>query len=176
MSELATLARPYAEAAFKRAKETNTVGQWSDSLAFLSAVVKDNEIAAVIQNPKIPKDKLTGLLLDICQGKLDVEGENFVKTLIQYQRLSLAPAIAGLFEEQKALYEGYVVVQVSSAFPFTDEEQGNFASNLEKTLNKKVHMNVQVDQSLLGGVLVRAGDRVYDGSVRGQLQQLAKRL
>lgn len=176
MSELATLARPYAEAAFKRAKETNTLSQWSESLAFLAAVVEDKAISAIVDNPEIAKDRLTALMLDICQGHLDKESENFLKTLIQYHRLALAPAIAGMYEQYKAEYEGYVAVEVTSAFAFSQEEQKKFAATLEKTLNKKVHMAVTVDKSLLGGVLVRAGDRVFDGSIRGQLQQLAKRL
>ncbi len=176
MSEQATLARPYAEAAFKRAKETASMQNWSDSLTFLAAVISDKEISAVVDNPKVAKERLLSLMLDICQGHLDSEGENFLKTLIQYHRLSLSSAILTLFEQYKAEYEGYVDVQVTSAFSFSQEEHKKFTSTLENTLNKKVRMNVAVDKSLLGGVLVRAGDRVFDGSIRGRLQQLAKRL
>lgn len=176
MSELATLARPYAAAVFKRSFETGTTEKWSKSLAFVSAVLNDNEISAAVANPKVSKERLSALMLDICQGQVDEEGANFLKLLVQNNRLTLAPTIAELFEAYKAESEGYVDVEVSTAYAFSKEEKQSFTSTLEKTLSKKVHMNVTVDKSLIGGVLVRAGDRVIDGSIRGQLQQLAKRL
>lgn len=176
MSELATLARPYATAVFKRAKESDKLETWSNFLAFLSKVISDKSIAVILDNPKVAKDRLSALLQDICQGQTDAEGENFLKLLVQNGRLSLASAIAAQFEQLKAGYEGYVDVEVLTAFAFSQEEQNKFSSTLEKNLNKKVHINVTVDKSLIGGVLVRAGDRVIDGSIKGQLQQLAKRL
>jgi F-type H+-transporting ATPase subunit delta len=176
MSELATMARPYATAAFKRAKETTGAAKWSEQLAFMSAVISSKEMSALVNNPKVKKDKLAGLLLDIGQGQLDNEGSNFLKTLLQNNRLALLPDIARQFEELKAEDEGYIEVEVLAAFAFTKEAEKKFAVTLEKTLNKKVHMNVAVDTSLIGGVLVRAGDRVIDGSIRGQLQNLRKAL
>ncbi|MFZ2405418.1 MAG: F0F1 ATP synthase subunit delta [Methylobacter sp.] len=176
MSELATLARPYAAAVFKRSKETGTTEQWSKSLAFMSAVLKDKEISVVVDNPKVSKERLSTLMLDICQEQVDEEGANFLKLLVQNNRLTLAPTISELFEAYKAESEGYVDVEVATAYAFSKEEKQRFTSTLEKTLSKKVHMNVTVDKSLIGGVVVRAGDRVIDGSIKGQLQQLAKRL
>lgn len=176
MSELATLARPYAAAVFKRSNETGTTEKWSKSLAFMSTVLNDKEISAIVANPKVTKERLSALMLDICQGQVDEEGANFLKLLVQNNRLTLAPTIAVLFEALKAESEGYVDVEVATAFAFSKEEKQSFTSTLEKTLSKKVHMNVTVDKSLIGGVLVRAGDRVIDGSIKGQLQQLAKRL
>lgn len=176
MSELATLARPYAAAVFKRSLETGTTEKWSKSLAFISVVLNDKEISAAVNNPKVSKERLSALILDICQGQVDEEGANFLKLLVQNNRLTLAPTIAGLFEALKAESEGYVDVEVATAYAFSKEEKQSFTSTLEKTLSKKVHMNVTVDKSLIGGVLVRAGDRVIDGSVKGQFQQLAKRL
>lgn len=176
MSELATLARPYASAVFKRAKETAAASKWSEQLAFLSTVMGSKEMSTLVGNPKVNKDKLTTLLLDISNGNIDNECVNFLKLLVQNNRLALLPDIAKLFEEQKAEDEGYIAVQVLTAFAFTKEAQQKFAATLEKTLSKKVHMNVTLDKSLIGGVLVRAGDRVIDGSVRGQLQNLQKAL
>ncbi|MDD5413063.1 MAG: F0F1 ATP synthase subunit delta [Methylobacter sp.] len=176
MSELATLARPYASAVFKRAKETDSTEKWSKSLAFMSAVLSDKEISVLVENPKVSNERLSALMLDICQDQVDEEGANFLKLLVQNNRLTLISAIAKIFEEYKAESEGYVDVEVTTAYAFSKEEKQNFTSTLEKTLSKKVHMNVTVDKSLIGGVLVRAGDRVIDGSIRGQLQQLAKRL
>lgn len=176
MSELATLARPYASAVFKRAKETTSAAKWSESLAFLSAVISSKEISELVDNPKVKKGRLTELLLDVSKGQIDNEGVNFLQLLVQNNRLALLPDIARLFEEQKAEDEGYIAVEVLTAFAFTKESQQKFAATLEKTLSKKVHMNVALDKSLIGGVLVRAGDQVIDGSVRGQLQNLQKAL
>ncbi|NOU22343.1 MAG: F0F1 ATP synthase subunit delta [Methyloglobulus sp.] len=176
MSELATLARPYSSAVFKRAKETASAARWSEQLAFLSAVMNSKEMSALVDNPKVKKDRLTDMLLDVGKGHIDNEGVNFLKLLVQNNRLALLPDIAKLFEEQKAEDEGYIAVEVLTAFAFTKEAQQKFAATLEKTLSKKVHMNVTLDKSLIGGVLVRAGDRVIDGSVRGQLQNLQKAL
>lgn len=176
MSELATLARPYAAAVFKRAKETHATAKWSQSLAFISAVLNNENISAVVDNPKVSRQGLSSLMLDICQGQVDKEGENFLKLLVHNNRLSLLPYIAKLFEAYKAEDEGYVEVQVFTAYAFTKEAKQEFTATLEKTLGKKIHMNVTVDKSLIGGVLVRAGDRVIDSSIRGQLQHMQKAL
>jgi F-type H+-transporting ATPase subunit delta len=115
-------------------------------------------------------------MLDICQGYINDENENFLKLLIHNNRLNLLTAIAKLFEAYKAEDEGYIDVEVISAYSLSKEAKHDLTTTLEKTLGKKTHMNVTVDKSLIGGVLVRAGDKVIDGSIRGRLQQLAKRL
>ncbi|MGR9072141.1 MAG: F0F1 ATP synthase subunit delta [Gammaproteobacteria bacterium] len=176
MTELATLARPYAEAAFKRAKETGSSAKWSEMLAFLAAVARDSGISSIANNPKISKDRFLQLLLDIGGKRIDAEGVNFVKLLVKNGRISLLPLISGLFEERKAEDEGYVDVSVATAFALTKEEEQKLAASLKKMLKKTVNLNVEVDQSLIGGVLIRAGDRVIDGSIKGRIQQLAKRL
>lgn len=176
MSELATLARPYASAVFKRAKETAATAKWSEILTFLSAVMENKEMFALAKNPKVRKDGLKALFLEISHGHIDNEGANFLKLLLQNNRLPLLLEITKIFEELKAEDEGYIEAEVLTAFPFSKEAQKQFTATLEKTLNKKVHMKVSVDKSLIGGVLVRAGDRVIDGSIKGQLQHLQKAL
>ncbi len=176
MSELATLARPYAAAVFKRAKETHTTAKWSQSLAFMSAVLKNEDISVVVDNPKVNRQGLSALILDICQGHVNEENENFLKVLVHNSRLKLLPYIAKLFEAYKAEDEGYVEVEAHTAYAFSKEEKQQLTATLEKTLGKKIHMNVTVDKSLIGGVLVRAGDRVIDGSIKGRLQNMQKAL
>jgi len=176
MSELSTLARPYAEAVFKRALETKSTSVWSDTLAFLSAVMQDQEMAIIIANPKVEQEQLTQLLLDICQEQIQKEGVNLVKILIENDRVLLAPQISELYESFKAEHEGYLDVEVTSAYALTKEEQKKFATILEKKLDKKVHITASVDKGLIGGFLAKAGDKVIDGSIKGQLQQLAKKL
>ncbi len=176
MSELSTLARPYAEAVFKRALESKSVSEWSDELAFLALVMQDKEMTAIIANPKVSQEQLTALLLDICQDQLKQEGVNFLKLLIENDRLILAPQISALYESFKAEHEGYVDVEVISAYALSKEEQKKFATTLEKKLDKKVHITTSIDKTLIGGFLAKAGDKVIDGSIKGQLQQLAKKL
>jgi len=176
MSELATLARPYAEAAFKRAKETGNSQEWSDALAFLSVAIQDTDLSAIINNPKVSEDRLVQLMQEICQDQVKGEGLNLLKLLIENSRLYLAPQIAELFESYKAEDEGYVDVDVVTAYALTKAEEQSFASSLKKKLNKDVNIHASVDNSLIGGFLVKAGDSVIDGSISGQLQQLAKRI
>ena len=176
MSELSTLARPYAEAIFKRALENNSAAEWSDMLAFLSLVIQDTEMSVVIANPKVSQEQLTQLLSDICQDQVKGEGINLLKLLVQNDRIMLTPQISALYESFKAEHEGYVDVEVISAYALSKEEQNKFAVTLEKKLDKKVHITTSIDKSLIGGFLAKAGDKVIDGSIKGQLQQLAKKL
>jgi len=176
MTELATLARPYAEAAFKRAKETGSTGEWADSLQLLAVVVQDADMAAIVNNPRIASDRILQLLLDICQDQISDEVKNLLKLLMQNGKLKLLPNISALYEEYKANDEGYVNVDLYSAYALTKAEQNKYVAMLEKQLNKKVNATVTVDKSLIGGILAKAGDKVLDGSVSGQLHQLAKRL
>ncbi len=176
MNEIATLARPYAVAVFKRAKETNSSKKWSKNLSFLAAVLNDNAIFGMINDPKVGRARLLTLLLDICADQLDQEGSNLLKLLIENNRLNLIPFIVELFETYKAEDEGFIDIDVTTAYAFTKESKQHFNEVLEKKFGKKVNMKIVVDSSLIGGVLVRAGDQVIDGSIRGQLQQLAQRL
>jgi len=176
MSELSTLARPYAEAVFKIAVESKSASDWSEMLGFLSAVMQDKEMLAIVANPKVSQEQLTTLILDICQDQLKEQGINFVKLLVQNDRLILAPQISELFEAYKAEHEGYVDVEITSAYALTKDEQKKFVSTLKKQLGKDVQITTSIDKSLIGGFIAKAGDKVIDGSVKGQLQQLAKKL
>ncbi len=176
MSELATLARPYAEAVFKRAKETESLAEWSDNLEFLAIAMTDQELAAAADNPRVEQARFSDLLLDICKGQLSKEGENFVRLLIENGRLSLVSHIREIFEAYRAEDEGYIEANVKSAFPLSKASQDALAKTLEKHLNREVHLHVEEDKSLIGGVLVRAGNTVIDASVSGQLQKLSKKL
>ena len=174
MTDLATLARPYAEAVFKIAKRSNSTAKWSDMLAFLSVVASDSGIVEITSNPKVSQASLQQLLLDISEGQLNQAGRNLLKLLVANGRVTLLPEIAGLYEQSRAEDEGYVDVDVKTAFNFTKVEEKNLAATLEKKLNKSVHMSVQTDKSLIAGFWAKAGDTVIDGSLKGQIQQLAK--
>ncbi len=176
MSELTTLARPYAEAAFKRALESGKLEQWSKMLAFLATALADPELAALARDPRIGKEKFLEILLDIGKGWLDAEGENFVKLLVHNGRITLAPQIHDLFERYRAEHEGVVDVEVRTAYPLEADDRDKLTQALKKALGRKVRLQVAEDRDLIGGVVIRAGDKVIDGSVRGRLERLAKRL
>ncbi len=176
MSELATLARPYAEAVFDSAQDSKTTEEWSEMLAFLAVVMSDERMTGLSNNPKVSQEQLTTLMQDICGKQLNPQGTNLLKLLIENRRLTLLPEISRLFEESKADAEGYVGVSVKTAFELTKAEAKKLAEVLEIKLNKKVHLEMTIDKSLIGGFLVQAGDTVIDGSIKGHLQQLANRL
>lgn len=176
MAELSTLARPYAEAAFKRAKETGASQTWSDALAFLSLVIQDEALSVIIKNPRVGKQHRTDLIMSISQDQIPDEAKNLLKVLIENDKLLLLPQISLMFEQYKADDEGYVNVDLFSAYSLTKAEQGKYVAMLEKLLKKRVNAAVSIDKSLIGGILAKAGDKVIDGSIKGQLHQLAKRL
>ena len=138
MAELSTLARPYAEAAFKRAKETNSVHDWSEILQFLSAIAKDSDLLAIINNPRVSKDRIMELLLSITSDQVHDEGRNLLRLLVANGKLALLPTISTLFEEHKADDEGYVNVELFSAYALSKAEQSQYSAMLEKQLQKRL--------------------------------------
>jgi F-type H+-transporting ATPase subunit delta len=176
MTELATLARPYAEAAFMCAKQSANTGEWSDSLSFLAAAMQTPELIAIVENPRVSRVRISDLLLDISQDHVTGAAKNLLKLLVENDKLKLLSTISAMFEQHKAEDEGYVNVDLVSAYSLTKSEQGKYVAMLEKLLNKKVNANVTIDKSLIGGIVAKAGDKVIDGSISGQLNQLAKRL
>lgn len=176
MDETTTLARPYAVAVFKRAKESDAIEKWASELAFLSAVMADSGMRQAAANPKVRREAFVQSFVGLCEGYLDAEAQNFARLLIQNHRLELVGDIARLFEEYRAEDEGYVNVDVASAYDLTAEEQQKLAGTLDAALGRKARLKVTVDRELIGGVYIRAGDRVIDASVRGQVERLAKSL
>ena len=176
MAELAALARPYAEAVFLIADEKGRIDQWSDMLEFLKQVTSDELLKKISDNPKVSKQALEGAMLDICEGQIDEEGLNLVKLLIKNDRLQLASEIAEQFEIRKAEKCGLLDVLVTSAYPMSDNDKDVLQKSLSESFGKKVKISVEEDSSLIGGIVIRAGDKVIDGSLSGQIQQLAKQL
>ena len=176
MAELAALARPYAEAVFLLAEEKGQVDQWSDMLGFLKQVTSDELLKKIADNPKISKGALQGAMADICQGQMDDNGLNLIKLLIKNNRLQLAGEIAEQYEVKKAEKGGIIDVKVTSAFPMSDSDKEELSKSLSGSFGKQVKISVEEDSSLIGGMIIRAGDKVIDGSLSGQIQQLANKL
>ncbi|MDX2424808.1 MAG: F0F1 ATP synthase subunit delta [Cycloclasticus sp.] len=176
MAELAALARPYAEAVFLMANEKDQLDHWSEMLDFLQQVTSDELLKKVSDNPKVSKKQLQGAMMDICQDHMDADGLNLIKLLIQNNRLQLAGEIFKQYETKKDQKCGSLDVSIISAFPMSDEEQVALTTSLSASFSKQVKISVEEDSSLIGGMIIRAGDKVIDGSLSGQIQQLAKQL
>jgi F-type H+-transporting ATPase subunit delta len=174
--EVTTIARPYAEAVFARAREREEVGTWGAALATLSVIADDPHMAEQIANPNVSRERLCEAILEIAGEGLSSEARNLVSLLAANNRLSTLSEISRLFNELETRHQGVRQVQVLSAFDLDEGAQKELAAVLAKRLRAQVEMTVQADPSLIGGVVVRAGDLVIDGSVRGKLHKLANEL
>jgi len=173
MADKSTIARPYAKAAFEEARDRKRLGPWSDVLRTAAAVIGDPRVAALLGNPRVTPGELATLVIEVAGAQLDEEGRNFVRTLADYRRLALLPEISALFDELKAEAEGVVDVTVTSAAPLDDSQRGNLTAALEKRLGRSVRLQCATDPALIGGAVLRAGDLVIDGSLRGRLERIA---
>lgn len=173
MAEISTIARPYAVAAFKLAKEQNALAKWSEMLGFASAVVNDAQMNAYIQDPKVVSSDLEAAFLKVSGDKLNENGQNLIKVLVEYGRLSILPAITQAFEALKALDEGTLEAQIIAAVKPSAAEVKDLVTRLEAKFGKKIEASVSVDPEIIGGIKIIVGDTVIDASVKGQLQNLA---
>ena len=171
-----TIARPYAEAVFARAVETDKLDLWSDILDLLATASKDPALSGLIASPKLDKAQMTELMLDIGGARLSDEGQNLVRMLVANGRLSTLPEIASHFEVRKAEHQGLLEVQVKSAFPMQPAQEQQLAEALKRKLGREIRITSEEDPGLIGGFRLRAGDMVIDASVSGQLSQLANEL
>ncbi|WP_127478750.1 F0F1 ATP synthase subunit delta [Sulfurivermis fontis] len=176
MAEITTIARPYAQAVFDTAKEQGKLKDWSEMLQLAAAVVSHPEVAAVVDSPSLDKAQRGQLIIDICGDKLDDGGKNLLRVLAENGRLSLLPEIAALYEVERAAAESRITAEVTSATPLSDSQKQAIAAALKKRLGRDVALECKVDEALLGGAVVRAGDMVIDGSVTGKLNKLSAAL
>ena len=176
MEEISTIARPYAQAVLSQAQSESDLAKWSDMLSFLSSVVSDATIASAVANPRVSSEQLTEILLNIGEGQLSDTGANFVRLLVANDRVPALPEIAAQFERRRAELEGRRKVEIVSAFEMNVEQQSILEAAISKRLGREVDVTVAVDSSLIGGVVIRAGDLVIDASMRGRLAQLGTAL
>lgn len=174
MAELTTLARPYAKAAFEYAKESNALAQWAEQLSVAAAVSQSETVGKVLSSPVHTTAEKGDVFVNLCGDSLGSQGQNFVRNLAANKRLGLLPAISELFEQFKANLEKSVDVNVSSAFELPKDTLDKLAAALQSNLGREVSLQSSIDESLLGGVVIRAGDTVIDDSVKGRLAKLAE--
>ena len=174
MAELSTLARPYAKAAFEYALGEGRTGQWSSMVAAAAAVSQQHKVADMLASPAATSEQIAATFCGLCGDVLDDGGRNFIQVLAGVKRLSLLPQISEQFDVLLAQQQQFVDVQLSSAFDLDEAQQREIADKLRKSLNKDINIHTVVDRNLIGGVVIRAGDLVIDGSVRGKLAKLAE--
>ncbi len=175
MSELTTVARPYAKAAFDFAVEHNAITKWQDMLGF-AAEVSNNETIRTLSTGSMAADKIAELYINVCGDSLDEHGQNLIKVLAENKRLTVLSDISAMFNLFKAEYEKEVEVSITSASELSEAQQSELSAALEKRLARKVKLICNVDPALVAGLVIKAGDTVIDGSVKSKLNRLADAL
>jgi F-type H+-transporting ATPase subunit delta len=176
MAELATIARPYAEAVFRLAKQGNALPAWSDALNLIATVYQDPQMQAVMANPKVSSAEVERLMLAICGEHIDGVARNLIQLLVHNRRLPVLAEIRERFEQLKLEDEGKLDAKISSAFPMEDAQRNQVVNLLSSRFKRKINATVTVDPDLIGGIKVEVGDKVWDASVRGRLQTMAATL
>ena len=174
MAELKTVARPYAKAAFEVAREQGHVTEWASMLNILASVTSEPKLKIALQNPAFSAEEKANALADVCAEVATEQGKAFLLSLAVNKRLLLLPAISTLFQEFKLNFEKAVDVKFTSAFELSTEQAQSLAASLAKKLDRTVNLTNETDASLIGGVVIRTGDLIIDGSVRGKLAKLAE--
>jgi F-type H+-transporting ATPase subunit delta len=172
MAEKATIARPYARAAFAYARQGNALSAWSDALTSAAAVIADSRVKKLIGNPKVASKQLLDFIGEVTGGTIDSNVRNFLDELARNRRLALLPEVAEMFEEMRNEVENIADVNVTSAVALNDAQRQRLSEALKKRLKKEVRLHCDIDANLIGGAVIRSGDLVIDGSLRARLQGL----
>ena len=176
MAELVTIARPYADAAFSLACGADALGSWSEALDRLAAIAAAPEMKECINDPKLAADDLAQLMLDLGGEQLGEEQQNFVRVLVENERLQALPEIRELFVALKNRHEGVMEAEIVSAFPMDAAALKALTGDLEKHFKAKLNVTVSHDPALIGGVRIIVGDEVIDASIRAKLASMATAL
>nr|WP_024966269.1 F0F1 ATP synthase subunit delta [Pantoea sp. IMH] len=172
MSEFTTVARPYAKAAFDFAVEHQSVDRWQQMLAFATEVASNEQVAELLSGALAP-EALSAQFIAICGDQLDEAGQNLIRVMAENKRLPALPAVLAQFIQLRAAHDATADVEVISSTTLSDEQLTKISAAMEKRLSRKVKLNCKIDKSVMAGVIIRAGDMVIDGSVRGRLERLA---
>jgi len=174
MAETATLARPYAEAAFRVASERGALGEWLEGVQLLAGLVADPRLRAAIDDPKQGRGEKQKLLAELLGGKVANDVVRLADLLVENGRLgAVAAELALQFEQLKLQAESTLDANVASAYALSDEETKDLTALLEARYQRKVNVSSTIDPELIGGVRIAVGDEVIDASVRGRLAAMA---
>lgn len=172
MADLSNLARPYAEATFELARADGDLAAWGDRLDLLAAIAADPTLERICKDPAFGAERQANLILHVAGDRLGADGANLVRLLVLNGRVDALPAIAALYAEKRAEAERVVEADMITAAAIDEDQQAAFRDALQDRLGRNVKLRFSVDESLIGGAVIRAGDWVIDGSVKAQLEQL----
>jgi F-type H+-transporting ATPase subunit delta len=175
MSDLTTIARPYAQAAFDFAVEKNTLNQWSEMLDFAARVASNEQMHLRLTSSTSAK-KLAEIFIAVCGDQLDEFGQNLIKVMAENNRLQALPDVYAEFLNLKQEHENKITADVVSATELSEQQQTDIINKLEKRLERKVTLNCSIEPSLLAGMIIRIGDIVFDHSALGRLSQLHQKI
>lgn len=173
MSELITLARPYAKAAFEFAKSESVIDQWSKDLMVAAGLAQDDKILNYFSRPDVPDEDLVQL---VCGENASEHYKNFVRLLVDNDRLSLLPEVAELYQYYLEQDSQALTVDVYSAVELTEAQKQAMTAALSKRTGKQISLNTQIDETLMGGARIHCGDLVIDGTLRGKVDRLKTQL
>jgi len=176
MAEAITTARPYAQAAFEEAQKLGALKDWSEMLLSLAEAVGHPEVCAVVTNPRVSRQQAESLMEGLLGSQASMQQRNFVRVLVDNQRLLILPEIAAIFETLRAEAEKTVNVVVDSAFELSATQQEKIMASLKQRMGREIRLTCKIDKELLGGIVIRAGDKVIDGSARTRLGEMANAL
>ena len=176
MAELATLSRPYANAVFDLAQSSGNLESWSKTLNILVTTSRDTAVQTMLESPDMAAIEKAAKLAELCADEIDDDAGSFLHALAEHDRLSLLSQIQRQFEALRAEQERTLDVEVVSAFDLTQGQSDALKAALQRKYEKDVALTSRTDTSLIGGAVVRAGDMVVDGSVRGRLTKLVETL
>jgi F-type H+-transporting ATPase subunit delta len=176
MAEIATIARPYANAVFELAKRKRALDDWSRELAVLAAVTAEPAIKDVIDSPAATSQQKAYSVARVCGDDLSREGKQLLQVLAGNKRLHLLAEISAHYEELRAQEQATLEVEVVSAYALDAAEEKRIIEALARRFEREIVLTSRVDESLLGGAIIRAGDTVIDGSVKGKLEKLSETL
>ncbi len=173
MAEIATIARPYAEAAFRTAREADALAGWSSGLALAGAIAADTRMADLLGNPRLTRRQKLEFFFDVGGDALSAPVRNLVTLLVDGSRAALLPEIAAQFDALKRAHESVLEVRIVSARALSDAERDDLVASLERQYGKRIDARVELDASLIGGARVHVGDEVIHASIRDALAQMA---
>ncbi|MHA7841328.1 MAG: F0F1 ATP synthase subunit delta [Gammaproteobacteria bacterium] len=176
MSEVVSLARPYARAAYELAQASATLDEWGLFLSTAAEVMASNDVSERLHDPRFPRDWFQELLQRICEPFLTDERQRYLNVLSKKDRLNLLPAIHDLFEAYRAKDEVRLSVDVYSAFPLNDHQKTALETSLQHRFKQTIQLTTHVDEKLLGGLKIRAGDVVVDCTIRQKIVKLIEQL
>ncbi len=185
MADNHTIARPYAQAAFEIASESKNLAKWSGALGVAKELLSDGQAVRFLGKPTLTDDERLSFLTELFKSAGrntsilaggNKQGTNFLKLLLEYGRVAVLPEIADHFDALKANVENTIDVTVTSAAPLSAAQRKTIAKALKKRLGREVNLAAELDESLIGGAVISAGDVVIDGSLRSRLEGLSNAL